>query len=62
MSKELKYFKYAHLNPELQAVSRPFHELAHDLVNKCPPNEQRSLALQKLIEAKDCAVRAMLKE
>ena len=56
----LQFFTYAHLPDRLQEVSRPFGVLAHDLVVKLPRNPERSVALRKLLEAKDCAVRALL--
>ncbi len=56
----LQFFKFEHLPPHLQVASRPFAALANHIVQTLPENEQRHLALQKLIEAKDCAVRAAL--
>lgn len=56
----LQFFTYAHLPPHLQAVSVPFAKLADDLVRSLPDNPERSEALRKLLEAKDCAVRAYL--
>lgn len=56
----LQFFAYAHLPESLQAVSKPFSELAHMIVSSAPSNPERSAALRKLLEAKDCAVRAML--
>lgn len=56
----LQYFEYSHLKPELQAFSRPFAALAHHLCEVLPRNPERTVALRKLLEAKDCAVRAQL--
>lgn len=56
----LRFFAYAHLPPRLAEVSRPFCELARDIVATLPPSEQLSTALQRLLEAKDAAVRAAL--
>ena len=56
----LQFFEYAHLPPHLQAVSKPFGELAELIVQGLPQNPERTVALRKLLEAKDCAVRAML--
>jgi hypothetical protein len=56
----LSYFKHDHLPPALQAVSKPFSDLAHALVTMLPPGPEVSVALRKLLEAKDCAVRANL--
>ena len=56
----LQFFAYAHLPLHLQAVSKPFGDLAYDLVDKLPRNPERTVALRKLLEAKDAAVRALL--
>lgn len=56
----LQFFAYEHLPERLQAVSAPFGELAEDIVEKLPRNAERSVALRKLLEAKDAAVRALL--
>lgn len=56
----LKYFKYDHLPEKLQAVSKPFGMLAESLAKSSVINEELLMALRKLLEAKDCAVRAVL--
>lgn len=56
----LQFFAYAHLPPHLQAISGPFGELAQRIVDTLPRNPERTVALRKLLEAKDCAVRANL--
>lgn len=56
----LKFFHYKHLPHDLQAASRPFCDLAYNLVTTLPRNAERTAALRKLLEAKDCAVRAMV--
>jgi hypothetical protein len=56
----LQFFAYAHLPPQFQIVSRPFAELADVLVEALPRNPERTVALRKLLEAKDAAVRARL--
>lgn len=56
----MRFFHYAHLPDALREVSKPFAELALSLVSKLPPNAERSVALRKLLEAKDAAVRASL--
>jgi len=62
MNKEniLKYFSYEHLPEKLQMVSKPFAELANKIVDELSRNPERTVALRKLLEAKDCAVRALL--
>lgn len=53
----LRHFTYSHLPPELAAVSKPFAELARTIDAHCSGPEATT-ALRKLLEAKDCAVRA----
>lgn len=54
----LQFFTYSHLPTELAEVSRPFAEMAFQLVSSLPRNPERSVALRKLLESKDAAVRA----
>lgn len=56
----LRYFQYAHLPERQQAVSRPCADLAHTLVDQLPDGPQLTTGLRKLLEAKDCFVRAAL--
>jgi hypothetical protein len=56
----LQFFAYGHLPEHLKVVSEPFGVLAQDLVAKLPRNPERTVALRKLLEAKDCAVRAVV--
>lgn len=56
----LQFFTYEHLPPHLQECSKPFCELAQRIVATAPMNPERTEALRKLLEAKDCAVRALL--
>lgn len=56
----MQFFAYDHLPPGLQVVSRPFGELAVFLVGALPRNPERTVALRKLLESKDAAVRAAL--
>lgn len=72
----LQFFTYSHLPARMQAISKPFCELAHAIVNGdnivesgsitigagLPRNAERSVALRKLLEAKDAAVRAFISE
>lgn len=55
----LKFFAYAHLREDLQAVSKPFAELAHHLVEIVPAGPERTVCLRKLLESKDATVRAV---
>lgn len=56
----MQFFAYAHLPARLQAASMPFCELAEQIVGTLPSNPERTVALRKLLEAKDAAVRAVL--
>jgi len=56
----LQFFAYLHLPPYLQEVSRPFGDLAKQIVETLPRNPERTVALRKLLEAKDAAVRALV--
>jgi hypothetical protein len=70
----LQFFGYEHLPPQLKMVSKPFCDLAHAIVMgdnvaesgtvtmgpALPRNPERTVALRKLLEAKDAAVRAAI--
>ncbi|MGV3515465.1 hypothetical protein [Luteitalea sp.] len=70
----LQFFAYSHLPPHLASISRPFFQLAHAMVSgdsvpeagactfggPLPRNSERTVALRKLLEAKDAAVRAAI--
>ncbi len=56
----LRYFHYTHLPPTLRDVSREFARLARHVIDTVPRNAERSAGLRKLLEAKDCAVRAVI--
>jgi hypothetical protein len=56
----LKYFHYSHLPEHLQEISKPFQDLALQMVSVLPGSTETEMMLRKLLEAKDCAVRARL--
>ncbi len=56
----IQFFSYSHLPVDLQEVSKPFYELALVIADSLPKNLERTTALRKLLEAKDCAVRARI--
>lgn len=58
----LKYFGYKHLPVHLQAVSEAFFALADEMDAALPDCAEKSAGLRKLLEAKDCMVRAALEE
>lgn len=54
----LQWFRWEHLRPSLHDVARPFAELAVDMVTALPDSPELIAGLRKLMEAKDCMVRA----
>lgn len=56
----MKFFRFAHLPLHLQAHSRPWAVLAVHVCETIPMNAERTVALRKLLEGKDAAVRAAL--
>lgn len=56
----LRWFLFGHLPPALQVVSMPFAQCAMALVTSVPPGPERTVALRKLLEGKDAAVRAAI--
>lgn len=56
----LKHFRFGHLKPESRAISRRFAELALFIVKSTPRDPEQTVALRKLLESKDAAVRAGL--
>ena len=55
-------FAYDHLPEHLKRVSKPFHELAVSVARLPRGRGQRGVALQRLLEAKDAAVRAVARD
>lgn len=57
----LKFFEWHHLPPDLQLVSQGFADVAWDMALRATSHPAELAAgLRKLLEAKDCAVRAAL--
>ncbi len=56
----MRYFEYVHLPQPLQVVSKPIGELAKQMDEALPDGAEKSAGLRKLLEAKDCLVRAAL--
>lgn len=56
----MKYFEYEHLPPHLQEVSKPICEVAKHYNEKLEDGAEKSAGLRKLLEAKDCLVRAAI--
>lgn len=61
-STTIKYFSYEHLPEKLQEISKAVYELAHLMEDTLPDGAEKSAGMRKLLEAKDCFVRAKLEE
>ncbi|PLW79271.1 hypothetical protein C0081_02380 [Cohaesibacter celericrescens] len=56
----MQFFTFTHLPEFLQEASEPFCKLAEFIQVNIPRNPERTVALRKLLEAKDAAVRAVV--
>lgn len=56
----VRFLDSGHLRPDIQSVVRPFEKLAGDLLLSVPSSPELTKAVQKIVEAKDQAVRAYL--
>lgn len=67
----LRHFRYEHLPEPMGSVSKQFHDLAHTMVRRwedatgaaevhSDSGAELTAGLRKLLEAKDCIVRAFL--
>jgi hypothetical protein len=56
----MKYFAFEHLPEKLQLVSKPIGEVARAMDATLPDGAEKSAGLRKLLEAKDCLVRAAM--
>lgn len=59
-STTIQFFAYGHLPEHLQKVSKPLCDLAHLMEEILPDGPEKSAGMRKLLEAKDCFVRAVL--
>ncbi len=57
----MRYFEFDHLPAQLREVSKPICELAQEMDLTLPNGPEKSAGMRKLLEAKDCFVRAALK-
>lgn len=58
MNQIMDFFEYSHLPQHLQTVSKPICDLAKQMNEQLPDGPEKSAGLRKLLEAKDCFVRA----
>jgi hypothetical protein len=56
----LRFFAYDHLPEPLQTISRSCFIMAYAMVDGLPDGPELTTGLRKLLEAKDCFVRAGL--
>jgi hypothetical protein len=56
----LRYFAWEHLPPQLQPISQASARLAEQMVTALPDGPELTTGLRKLLEAKDCFVRAAI--
>ena len=54
----LRWFDGFHLRTELRPIIEEFEKMARHIVRNMPPSPERTVALRKLLESKDAAVRA----
>lgn len=55
-----QYFDYEHLPPDLRCISKLCADLAAEMIGSLPDGPELTTGLRKLLEAKDCFVRAKL--
>ncbi len=58
----IDFFKYDHLSKDLQNISKPVGELAKFMLEELQGCDEKTIGLRKLLEAKDCFVRAQLQQ
>ena len=54
-----QFFEYRHMTPNMQAICKPFAHLVQSIL-ELPDNPERTHALRKILEARDCAMRASI--
>ncbi len=60
MDNLIQFFDYDHLPDNLKGISKPFSDVAFFMLTTLPKNPESTVAMRKLLEAKDCAVRSVL--
>lgn len=56
----MQFFSFDHLPEPMKSVSKKFSDVATEMNEYLPENPEKTVMLRKLLEAKDCAVRAVL--
>jgi hypothetical protein len=60
MKPSMNNFAFEHLPAPLRDVSEQCHNLATSMEEGLPENTEKAVGMRKLLEAKDCFVRAVL--
>lgn len=55
-----RWFTFDHLGEDLRPPSRACADLAQEMINTLPDGAELTTGLRKLLEAKDCFVRAAI--
>lgn len=58
----MQFFSYEHLPPHLKGISQKCAELAQEMDAFLVEGAEKTAGLRKLLEAKDCFVRAVLEQ
>lgn len=58
----MQWFGYGHLPPHLQEISKACAQLAEKMDTELFEGAEKTAGLRKLLEAKDCFVRAVLEK
>ena len=58
----LRHFEAGHLPDDLRAVSEKIGDTAREVAGMLPDGPELTAGLRKLLEAKDCLVRAALED
>lgn len=56
----MKWFSFSHLPEELRPISSKFNELASWMLSEIPESAEAYVAMRKLLEVKDAAIRAFM--
>lgn len=56
----LQFFEYGHLSEDLQVISGQLAAVARAMAEQLPSNPETTTGIRKLLEAKDCFVRAKI--
>ncbi len=62
MNRHLKWLRHDHLPPHLQAVVKPIDTLAQEMDGALAEGAEKTAGMRKLVEAKDCFVRARIEQ